>query len=68
MHRAVSVRLFSWLLGLAFVSSVLFTAAGCGEDMSQNKTITPEALPKDKAKDSMEFYTKQMQKGAAKKK
>jgi hypothetical protein len=61
--------MFSWLLVLVFVCSSL-CIGGCGEDMSQPKTITPDALPKDKAKDSMQFFTKQMQthKGAAKKK
>jgi len=52
---------------------VLLCVGGCGEDLSQTKTMTPDALPKDKAKESMEFFTKQMQsqmkgKGAAKKK
>jgi hypothetical protein len=70
MRQPSSVRVFSWFLGFALVCSLL-CIGGCGEDMSQPKTITPEVSPADKAKASMEFFTKQMQtkgKGAAKKK
>jgi hypothetical protein len=66
MQRAQIVRRFSWCLTLAFVFSLLLS--GCGEDMSHPKTVIPEDLPKDKAKASQEFFTKQnLQKGSSKK-
>jgi hypothetical protein len=70
MQRSMSVRIFSCLLGFTIVCGSL-CVTGCGEDMSEPKTITPSELPKDKAKESMQYYTDQMkakmQKGAPKK-
>jgi hypothetical protein len=67
MQRAQIVHRFSWSLTPAFVLSLLLS--GCGEDMSQPKTIVPEELPKDKAKESQQYFTKQFleKKGGAKK-
>lgn len=58
MKRGWTVRSLSLSLGLAVFSSTLFV--GCGEDMSQNKTVVPEVSPADKAKDSMNQYRAQM--------
>jgi len=61
MHRALIVRRFSYFLGVTFVCGVMLP--GCGEDMSQPKTIIPEQSPAEKAKESQQFFMK----GASKK-
>jgi hypothetical protein len=57
MHRRVVIGRFCKLLGLLAVCGPLLP--GCGDDMSQPKTIIPEEAPKEKGKDSQEFFTKQ---------
>jgi hypothetical protein len=66
MQRTQMVRRFSWCIASAFVFGLWLS--GCGEDMSQPKTVIPEESPKDMAKASQEFFIKQnLQKGASKK-
>jgi hypothetical protein len=42
---------------LIFISALLLS--GCGEDMSEPKAVIPAETPKEKGKDSQEFFTKQ---------
>jgi len=54
MNPSAKGRRACWLLCLAFIAGIF--VAGCGEDMSEPKVMTPEDTPKNKAADSQKFF------------
>jgi hypothetical protein len=67
MLRVSFVRRFCCFLVVAFVGAL--GLSGCGEDMSQPKTIESKEAPKDLAKESQQYFTKEFlqKKGTSKK-
>jgi hypothetical protein len=57
--RILLCTLFAGFSGISF--------SGCGEDVSETKTVIPEMSPAEKAKESQEAFLKQMQPKTAEK-
>jgi hypothetical protein len=62
MRAIRAVRRRPRLLTFAAVCAGILTYAGCG-GTKDNETVIPEEAPADKAKESMDYYRNQMQKG-----
>jgi len=54
MTQSRPIRSISWCIVSTFIAGLV--ASGCGEDMSQPKTVIPAQSPAEKAKASQQFF------------